>query len=69
MIGENNCIPKLSQKELLSIKDHLEMELLAVNKFNEYEYYMDDPELKNICREMVKVHKSHYNTLVKNLNC
>lgn len=69
MIGDNNCIPSLSEKELLSIRDALEVELLTLNKLSEYETEMDDPQLKSICMDMIKVHKSHYNTLIKHLNC
>jgi hypothetical protein len=69
MDNVNNCIPKLSQKELLTIKDQLEAERLTINKFVQYEADFSDPELKSMCSEMVKVHKNHYNTLVKHLNC
>lgn len=65
----NNCVPKLSQKELLAIKDQLEAEKLVINKLEQYETELEDPELKNIVGEMAKTHKGHYNILVKNLNC
>ena len=69
MNNPNNCIPKISQKELLAIKDQLDMEQLTINKFTQCEADFGDIELKNICSEMVKIHKNHYNTLVKHLNC
>jgi rubrerythrin len=69
MVNENNCVPKLTIKELLAIKDQLDAEKLTINKFQQYESDIDDPELKHICEEMIKVHKNHYNTLVKHLNC
>ena len=69
MENMNNCVPKLSRKELLAIKDQLDAESLVIHKFEEYETDFDDPGLKGICGEMVKVHKNHYNTLIKHLNC
>lgn len=64
-----NCVPKLSVKELVAIKDQLDVEMLTISKYEQYERDFDDPELKGICREMAKNHKNHYNTLVKHLNC
>lgn len=69
MDNVNNCVPKLSKKELLSIKDQLDAEKLAISKFAQYEADMDDPGLKSMCRDMIKVHKNHYNMLYKHLNC
>jgi len=69
MDNTNNCVPKLSKKDLLVLKDQLDVEKLTINKYQQYESDLDDPELKNMCREMIKTHKNHYNTLVKHLNC
>lgn len=69
MSNPNNCVPKLSQKELLAIKDQLDAEQLTINKLQQYEADLSDPELKKMCKEMAKVHKNHFNTLVKHLNC
>lgn len=69
MENSNNCIPKFSKKELLAMKDQLDAERIAINKFEQYEVDFSDPELKNICGELVKTHKNHYNTLIKHLNC
>jgi rubrerythrin len=69
MVNVNNCVPKLSQKELLAIKDQLDAEKLTISKFQQYAADFDDPGLKSMCSEMVKVHKNHYNTLVKHMNC
>lgn len=64
-----NCVPKLSEKELLAIKDQLDVEKLTISKIEQYEADISDPGLKSMCREMVTAHKSHYNMLVKHLNC
>jgi rubrerythrin len=69
MDNVNNCVPKLSEKELLAIKDQLDTERLTISKIEQYETDISDPELKNMCREMAAAHKNHYNTLVKHLNC
>lgn len=69
MNNMNNCVPKLSVKDLLVIKDQLEAEQLTINKLQEYEAKLDDPGLKNMCKDMIKSHKNHYNTLVKHLEC
>jgi hypothetical protein len=68
IMNANNCVPKLSKKELLYIKDQLDAEQLMINKLKQYGADISDPELKNMCADMVKVHKNHYNTLVKHLN-
>jgi rubrerythrin len=69
MDNVNNCVPKLSEKELLAIKDQLDIEKLTISKLEQYETAISDPALKNMCKEMVTAHKNHYNTLVKHLNC
>lgn len=69
MNSSNNCVPKLSKKDLFAIKDQLDIEQLTINKLTQYEAEIDDPELKNMCKDMVKTHRNHYNTLLKHLNC
>lgn len=56
-----------TEKEIMMLKDQLEVEALTVRKLIDYKASVDDPELTGILDEMIVKHKSHYERLLSHI--
>lgn len=60
--------PELTSKELTMVSDQLEHEQLAITKLQAYAEQASDPDVKRMCEAGVRLHREHYETLLKHLN-
>ncbi len=60
--------PELTSKELSMISDQLGHEQLAITKLQAYAEQATDEDVKRMCEAGVRLHREHYETLLKHLN-
>ena len=57
-------MPKLTDKELKVLEDHLGSEKLMVNKFRSYAAMTADPQIRCQCEHIATRHQNHFNRLI-----
>jgi rubrerythrin len=54
-------------KELSALDDLLSQEQCAVSKYEAYAAQVTDPQLRDLCTDVARRHREHYNTLLRHL--
>lgn len=57
----------LSQKELMYLQDHLNLEQLEIEKFGTAAAHVNDPALKEMFLSIQKTHQRHFDLLMRHL--
>lgn len=58
---------QLSQKDLMNITDHLNIEKQHVRKFQEASAQCTDPMCKQMYQDIANMHQQHFNTLQQHI--
>ncbi len=59
---------QLSQKDLMYITDHLDIEKQQIQKFTEASNQCSDPQCKRIFQDIANMHQRHFDTLSKHIS-
>ncbi|MGI6684422.1 MAG: spore coat protein [Bacillota bacterium] len=59
---------QLSQKDLMYLTDHLDIEKQHVQKFQEAASQTTDPQCKQMYQDIANMHQRHFDTLSKHLS-
>jgi bacterioferritin (cytochrome b1) len=58
----------MTAKELSYLNDVLNSEKVIITKYHDYANQLVDPNLKNLCNQVVSKHVQNYNSLFSQLN-
>jgi len=59
---------QLSNKDVMYITDHLNIEQMQVNKFSQAANETQDPQCKRMFQDIANMHQRHFDTLKKHLS-
>ncbi len=58
----------LTRRELLELQDALQREMLEIETYGNYIGQTSDPKLKQVLQDIQKIHQSHYDQLINQMN-
>jgi rubrerythrin len=68
MLGpEVKNLAQRTAKELSALEDMLSQEQCAISKFEAYASQVSDQQLRDLCTDIARRHREHYNTMLRHL--
>lgn len=58
----------LTQPELQQLRENLSAEMLMIQKYSTYAQQVNDPQLKQVCTNILRTHERHRDMLMRQLN-